>query len=898
MKTKFKEVRPVRSRSYLKQKLISAAALLLLSSIMLVSSSYAWYVLSTAPEVSNIKTQVGANGALEIALLNEESWNDLSLLDMGDIDESLTDQDLASALTANLTWGNLVNLDDAAYGLANIILNPARLYIEQDGDDYKVNSTMLKTPVYGEDGRVKGLDKDKAVAWTYANGTFSNPNGYGVRAVGTSASMSVFQLGMNAARSALVTYSSAARTAASNILQETGGGLAGIVVDYAVSGKTDGFTKDNIEKVLELAVGLQNSLVEIETALRQVFAGYITTTAAVADSVTSENYATKLAEINDPEVTLDTLLTTYPGIAVVVPNISAYIAKYSGDKTNVENAITSCQAMLDGEATSFAWDQLAEIIYPLVDTDSMQVNGKDITTLKNELIGPGGEIDVQGALALLQGGGLTISVPTGSGILSNIADFAGDYKATVPVTVTTDFTGTVSMDVLMTTVATAPSHLTAAGNALKAATVAEASGSNSITDYYGYAIDLAFRTNAVESNLLLQTEGVNRIYDGDTQNPTLQGGGSYMSFSTSAGLSATKMVKLMRGIRVVLAEPQVDGTMKILAIAALDCTLGKDVYTELDDATKTDTGMFAYLDGSAGAYQNSDLIDANTYNALPDTSNVVFDPITGKVTAKLYIYDFEMTKSTTSTEDEIKYTGGLTLKGKVADGVITALTQDVVQRLTALVYLDGSVVNNSTVAANSMHSMTGTLNLQFSSSAELLPADNTQLRTDASGVSYTELDSELYAAGYLSYANKLGKIKDSYKIYTGTNDKLYFRDGADEEAPYTELTMANIGTVLEEVTVTVTPNPTVSLAVGDTVEMIVTLSDESLKEKVTGGGTGHNAGCLTVSKEDGNYYKYSITGTEAGDSYFEASLIVEIGSESFEIESNRVNVIVTEAEAE
>ena len=156
MKTKFKEVRPVRSKSYLKHKLISAGAMLLVSAIMMVSSSYAWYVLSTAPEVSNIKTQVGANGALEIALLNAESWNNLDLLDMGDIDESATAENPIAATVANLTWGNLVNLDDASYGLDKIILNPARLFIMPDGDGYKVNSVPLKTPIYGEDGRVKG----------------------------------------------------------------------------------------------------------------------------------------------------------------------------------------------------------------------------------------------------------------------------------------------------------------------------------------------------------------------------------------------------------------------------------------------------------------------------------------------------------------------------------------------------------------------------------------------------------------------------------------------------------------------------------------------------------------------------------------------------------------------
>ena len=875
MKSMFKQkVRPTRTKSYLKQKLISAAALLLVSSIMLVSSSYAWYVLSTAPEVSNIKTQVGANGALEIALLNAESWADLTLLDMGDIDESVTDPEAVSDVTANLTWGNLVNLDDASYGLGNIILNPSRLYIEQDGSDYKVNTVLLKTPVYGEDGRVKSLDKTSAVAYTFNNGSFSNADGYGVRAIGTSATMSVFQLGMNAARSSLVTYSSAARTAASNSLNATGSALAGIVVDYAVSGKTTGFTETDVAHIKSLGEGLESALAEIETALRQVFAGYLTTTAAVADGVTAENYQTLLAGVNDTAVSLSDLLTAYPGITGVVADIEANVTKLNGDMTKVETAIEKCDEMLTEAGTAtYDWSAIAGIIYPLVDTDTMLVNGKDIDTLKSELI-KDGNIDFDGAFALVSGG-ITITVPSGSGILSNIADFAGDYASTVPVSVNTELSGkplSASMDVLMTTAtAVIPTHLTACGNGLKAATVAEATGSNSITDYYGYAIDLAFRTNAVESDLLLQTEAVNRIYDGDTQNPALQGGGSYMSFTTSAGLSATKMVKLMRGIRVVL----MDGNQKILGIAALDCTLGKDVYTVLSDEDKAETGMYAYLDGSAGAYQNSDLIDAATYEALLDESHVEFNKTTGKVTAKLYMYTYSMTRSSTSTEDEIKYTGGLSLGNIVESGVITPMAQDVVQRVTALVYLDGSVVNNATVAANSMHSMTGTLNLQFSSSAELLPADNTQLRNDTSAVSYTELDGIMYENGYLYYENILGKINSGYKLYTGNNDKIYFRDEAVEGAAYTELTLENVTTVLTPVNATLSATPA-AIAVDGTAELTAALSDDTLTvTKYEFVRTAGDDAVATAQASDGTL---TVTGVGAGTVKYKVTVTVKVGS--------------------
>ena len=882
MKIKFKEVRPARSKSYLKHKLISATAMLLISAIMMVSTSYAWYVLSTAPEVSNIKTQVGANGALEIALLNSESWADLDLLDMGDIDESVTAENPIPATVANLTWGNLINLDDASYGLDKIILNPSRLFIMQDGGVYKVNSVPLKTPIYGEDGRVKGLALDKAVAYTFANNTFSNPDGYGVRAIGTSATMSVFQLGMNSARSTLVTYSSNARTAASNALQNTGGALANVVVAYAVSNQTSGYKNADVAKVTELANGLDSALTEIETALRQVFAGYLTTTvAAEKDGITAENYQTLLAGVNNPETSLSALLTEYADIATVVPGIDDCITKLSANQTQMEEALAKCAALTDDDHT---WSEISGVIMPLMNTNSMQVNGKTIEQLKTDLRNEDGSINEQAAMDLVSGG-ITIKVPSGSGIISDIADFADDYTATVsvyPVMEVGGFKldGSIGMDVQMTTDGVKPTHLTSCSNGLKAATIADAQGSNSITDYYGYAIDLAFRTNANDSNLMLQTEPENRIYDGDTRNAALQGGGSYMSFTTSTGLSATKVVKLMRGIRVVL----MDGSQKILGIAALDTTLGQDIYKQELDKDNNPTGYY-YLDGSAGAYQNSDLITAADYALLPPESAVEFNKTTGKITAKLYMYNYSMTVSPTSTAEETKYTGGLTIGSKATDGTITAMIPDVVQKVTALVYLDGSFVNNSTVAANAMYSMTGTLNLQFSSSAELLPATNTQLQTSGSEVIYTELDTALYEAGYLAYGDSgLYKIKDGYHIYIGSDENLYF---ATAESEYTKLEAGNVSTVLEQVTINLSPVDGATIAAGGKTTLTATVTGTDLTPSFV------KTGDDTVATEAASGSTLTVTGVGAGEVRYYAEVFLEIGGDKYGVASNTVTITVT-----
>lgn len=718
----------------LRRKLFSATAMLLVASIMMVSSSFAWYVLSTAPEVSNIKTQVGANGALEIALLDSQSWNDLNRLDMGDIDESKT----TTAAEDNLTWGNLVDLGSASYGLDKIVLNPARLYLEEsgvNGGGYSVGNTLLKTPVYGEDGRVKGLDKTSAVAYICEKGQFSK-DGHGVRAIGTCASMSVGQLGLNAARTNIISSATAARAAASNTLNSTGGDLANIVVAYAVNNKTSGYTKEDVQSIKDLATGLQPSLEHIETALRYVFAGYICTEGS---SVSAEDYTTALEEIQSSETSLSALLTRYPGISNMIQNMSVYITELTTDQKTVQDAINNCDEKINGDKTDFTWTEISAIVQPLANTANMTVGGKNIDQLKKDLKNEDGSINFDAAFKLVQGG-VTITVPTGSGLLSDIADFAGDYVATVTVKdVQVGNLGTLDANATMKTAGETPTYLTNCSTGLAGATVGGGATSASITDYYGYALDLAFRTNAADSSLLLQTDPENRIYESDGQNAALQGGGSYMTFKTEAGLSATKMVKLMSGIRVVF----MDGERNVLGIAVLDCTLGKDNYTLLtEEQKKTAPGKYAYLNNGTNTYQVSDLIDETTYNALPANSSVVFEraaavsgdetetagALTGYITAKLYLHNFQLKKNSENNQS----TGQLLIGEKKDSAAITALEQDVAQKVTALVYLDGSVVTNASVAANAAQSMSGTLNLQFASSAELVPAENTKLRSGGS----------------------------------------------------------------------------------------------------------------------------------------------------------------------
>lgn len=822
------------SAAALRKKLFSAAAMLLVASIMLVSTSYAWLVLSTAPEVKGITTQVGANGALEIVLLDSNSYADLTQIAEFDIDESLEDQEQPASQT-NLQWGNLVSLgDNDTYGLDKIILNPGRLYIEQDGDAFKINPLLMKTPIYNEDGRIVGLDKEHTVAGTFVKDEASFPvnDGYGVRAIGLAANMSEAQMGINAARAALSSNMATARTTASRTLNAQGNALGGVAVGIAL-GRASGFTVDDVKALKALGEGLQSALDQIDTAVRQVFVGYIYTQSDI-------DISTVKAEIEDKNVPLTTLGTTYPAVLQILPAIRVDETEHTDiltllehDKALVKTAIDDCQDKIDENKPSYEENEIIAVMRPLVQHEKMTMGGYSVTELKSMVSGP--DKDLSKLFPILSNG-LTVNVPSGSGILSDISDFAGNYTADV---VVEDFvyegiinTPTDVEASMATQTALNPVYLTGCLNSMRSFIAADGGdeGGSVITDYYGYAIDLAFRTNAGSetvdgtTELLLQTESAQRIYD-ESNNAATQGGGSYMSFKSDVGLSATKMTKLLSGVRVVFTTNSGDG-LQVLAIAALDtqltkrdyttgattysvkssvtvdgasitpsaetCTgfaaeITKGIYDGLEETTKADAtnegkyilGRDAYTakDGAsipAGKYavlrydnpQNSDYITEDEYNELPDgltkedfgliteggsdenyaiqldtidaetqikiskdtyenlpATSTISVSADGTVKAKLYLHDFTMP----TNEENGKPTGAIALGNKRDSAAITTLEENVPKQVTAMVYLDGSIVNNSMVAANSNYSMTGTLNLQFASSAELVPMNNQEL---------------------------------------------------------------------------------------------------------------------------------------------------------------------------
>lgn len=169
----------------LKNRIYPAAALLVVSAILLAQVTYAWFTLSTSPEVSDITTVLGANGSLEIALATEEHLTSLATNNM--YEKGAYTQRATGVLSVdNTMWGNIVDLDDEFYGFNQLTLKPTSLNII----DNAVQDSPITVPKYGRDGRIAYLSNSSASA-VYDEKSKSYLVGsapqYGVRVAGTTA---------------------------------------------------------------------------------------------------------------------------------------------------------------------------------------------------------------------------------------------------------------------------------------------------------------------------------------------------------------------------------------------------------------------------------------------------------------------------------------------------------------------------------------------------------------------------------------------------------------------------------------------------------------------------------------------------------------------------------------
>lgn len=655
-----------RRKGDIKSKLVAAICMLMVSCIMVVSSTYAWFTLSTAPEVTGITTAIGANGNLEMALLPSSNATGTkytvaeALAAIGNATGSETGTGI------NLTWGNLVDLSDASYGLNKITLYPSKLNYTAGSTTTKdtLGANYLGVPEYGSDGRFDKLNNGKANAFIYTGASFDK-DGWGVRAVGTSSGESAHKLAYkNALNTAISAHNEALKLAKEACA--TGGSQLGTLAVKKATDADAKYTQDDVTALKNAYTALDLSLDKIEESLKY----YIIAKYLANNKIEEIALNTTLAEMEKEA------LSELEGSTYSDETFNGYATALAELQSEVDSSLMK---LTDITGVEFEWETISSCVNALADVDDMELNGQLISYYMQK-DSDNNFLHVSELVNAMSSGNLQLQVngTDGSGLYVGLANFVDSFSTPVTIRDVSAMGITVS-ELKATMVVTAtqnPAYLPNAKTTAK--TINDESvfgtGTSSLSDFYGYIIDLAFRTNASDSQLLLQTDAIDRIYsdkDGDSTSATM-GGGSTMSFTTSGDFTADQLAKLMGNIRVVLFNP---ANSEIYG------------YARLDASTKT----------------------------------VATTGTTSEVTMKLKMWD--MTANAESGESSTTY-GAWASSQKITD-----LTQNEATAVSALVYLDGENVTNADVAnAN----LTGTMNLQFSSNAALTPMEYGDLRNDSS----------------------------------------------------------------------------------------------------------------------------------------------------------------------
>ena len=733
----------------IRNKMMAAISMLMVSSIMLVSSTYAWFTLSTAPEVTGITTNVGANGNLEMMLLTGYTENGLGSYyseadDLGVVSKVGDSMAATSDVTAsNITWGNLVDLNNAEYGLDNVVLAPARLNIEKaktEGMSNTIGSTILNAPSYGSDGRV--VDVKTATYTGRANGeTFTYDEEHkGVRVIGTTTDVSQRLAAYRAAKGSITTNTSAAKNLATSSLLKNGQDLANILVGYAMDpGKT--YTNADLKSLYNVISTLEEANENVATAIRNTVLAYSLSAEGKAELTDADVTALQNAIA---QVTTITGVASFSGIEnVVIPSgLETAITTYASVASKINSSMSIIKGLnadiadSDGSGGEYTYDQIDDVLVNTVDRANVEIAGKKNLS----------KADLQFVIDdFTQKGAVEMTMLDGSGVYADIAKLVGNYTVSglkvsvnyngtpfnnIPVTMKTKVEGTGIPQVTSITMGEAPAESGQAANSI-------------LSNTYGYALDLGFRTNAAASDLQLQTAAVNRVYTDQTDAVPTQGSGSFMQFASSDvnNFSAEEVLALMSAIRVAFVSPNSANGADVLAMGALDITATVDQVS----------GIATYTAG-----ETTKPVDA----AGTEVANA---STAAGYKAGLFLHDY------TIGDD-----GLITLGDKKADeSVITALTQNKASKITVIVYLDGDIVDN-TMVANGTTSMTGLMNIQFSSSATLAPMENTGMRQGGTSMGEITYTKKADAGQTFDYGNYEGTVKDGVAIYEGSNGLVYY----------------------------------------------------------------------------------------------------------------------------
>lgn len=745
---------------HLKERLTTAIVLLLVGVTMLTTVSFAWISLSVNPEAADIATSITSNGNLEIALASGSRYNRTvpGASQVGDGNLPL--------VSGNLTWGNMINLSDPSYGLGNLVLRPASL----NKDD------LLNSPLYGADYTEAGRQEGYITSFRYAKWKSTNPDDkdapwefmlsdeLGVRAISSTqmAESSGYayslQLKIDAAKQA----NSDAQNAYISITQNYDivdgvnkpflESLAAVMGAYMTANMNA--SQDNNESLINATMNKEDM-----EAFRDLFRAFARVLEIEREALLKLANL-QLFVLNQGDTSRYNEFASVEALIAQKEQLSSMGLQLSGLEqnlsdseklaTNYEKLVTICQKGV----IKWGDDQLSNIVNALINVGSCTVNGTRVSSI--------------GASAALELNKKTCSTIITNGILYNFekrtgvrmnvpkgtTDLESKYPNGLPVTAKGKRLG-MTMDgtiyALITTNATSPSlfqqDLNYADSKNTGGTVAL-----SANDTYGFAIDFWVRTNADGSYLTLEGNILTQTVEEDAKGEDMNGNEVQLYTVTTTVTDETgKSVEYSIDVyalnengtevwydaethEVYETDASNPPKKKINVIETVTGYEGENRIWESNAFLSTDSTTQG--SGSCYVYYADTPEDQARSLKLLSAMNIAFVDENGTLLAEGYMDTVNYFVDNGKVIVPMRLNANsITLTN--ADGsetlAITALEQNVAKQITAIVYLDGTKVENKDVLAIS--DIQGQLNIQFGSSEKLNAISDQELAAKSMSVS-------------------------------------------------------------------------------------------------------------------------------------------------------------------
>ncbi len=664
---------------HMKERVVAVAVLLAVSVTMMASASFAWVTLSQSPEVNSLATTISTNGNLEIALSDVDGLVP---------DESAVGDGLGSVLETNLKWGNLINLAHESYGLDYLTLRPAVLN----------TSSLLDSPLYsvkyGDDGRVSDTISDFAytnfaITEAGAKAFFVPENGiqYGVRAISSvtlsSASSDAMLFSLKNAVKSNLTRAVVEFTSVYNNKDYMNAitGLASVYLNYRIQDKDQDCTK--------YVADIYNMMQAYSTCLD--YAGQTLLSAANLYHFIYCNHnnvtytAFTLAQLND-----GTVQTVLSNEGVTLDAMSAYLNSYRKfyGYGSTEGAYPPIKTAYDNKS-SMGWEAMRTPVNIMANIYTTTINGTAAQSI--------------GASEIFKlAGGGTKDVIVKSGLIVDMDKMLGTQMEVTGLKIT--FMG-VSVTADVTTAAVAPYDLVE--DVAKAEQKADDTGLTATeataADTYGMALDFWLRTNAFNSRLTLEGELIYETRDvlDENGNPVLDDEGNVKTETVYIGYSGSNRIWEDD-------DPNLPALGTSTSQGSGSCYV---FYPSSPEDQKQSLELLramcvAFVDEEGNLLAQADL----------DTEHAVEE--TGRVLVPLQLRAKTSTVINPETQEE----------ETIREFYITDMTQNQPIRVTAIVYMDGSRLDNSQVL--SAGSINGHLNIQFGTDEELVSMDDPDLKDD------------------------------------------------------------------------------------------------------------------------------------------------------------------------